>query len=220
MLLPLRAALLAAEFTARVPTVIDPAALLDGDLVLHTSRSDQARAIVWATASPYTHVGIVERRGPVVHVLEAVQPVKRTPWSQWQRRGLGGRVTVLRHANLEPEQRAAVVRAATTYLGRPYDLHFAPGDDHIYCSELVVLAYAAVGLQLGSSTPAAQLGLHSPPVQALLRQRWRSHPSCAGMPSLAACMPALARLEIVTPVSLRRDPTLTLVASSYPPALR
>ena len=32
MLLPLRAALLAAEFTARVPTVIDPAALLDGDL--------------------------------------------------------------------------------------------------------------------------------------------------------------------------------------------
>ena len=69
---------------------------------------------------------------------------------------------------LTPEQRAAVVRAATTYLGRPYDLHFAPGDDHIYCSELVVLAYAAVGLQLGSSTPAAQLGLHSPPVPALL----------------------------------------------------
>ncbi len=220
MLLPLRAALLAAEFAARVPTIIDPATLLDGDLVLHTSRTAQARAIVLATASPYAHVGLIARRGAEVDVIEAVQPVKRTSWRQWQARGLGQRVTVLRHPGLTPAQRAAVVTAAASYLGRPYDLHFAPGDDHIYCSELVVLAYAAIGLQLGSATPAEQLGLHSPPVQALLRQRWRSHPSCAGKPSLAACMPALARLQIITPVSLRRDPSLTLVASSYPLALR
>ena len=33
-------------------------------------------------------------------------------------------------------------------------------------------------------------------------------------------MPALERVEIVTPVSLRRDRQLTLVASSYPEALR
>lgn len=39
-------------------------------------------------------------------------------------------------------------------------------------------------------------------------------------PTLAACMPALARLKIVTPVSLRRDPPLTLIASRYPIALR
>jgi len=76
VLLPLRAALLAVEFAARVPTVVDPATLLDGDLVLHTSRTPQARAIVWATASPYAHVGLIARRGPAVDVIEAVQPVK------------------------------------------------------------------------------------------------------------------------------------------------
>lgn len=220
MLLPLRAALLAAEFTARLPTVIDPATLLDGDLVLHTSRTAQARAIVLATASPYAHVGLVARRGDQVDVLEAVQPVKRTPWAAWRARGLGERVTVLRHPNLDPTQRRAVTTAAARYLGRPYDLHFAPGDHNIYCSELVALAYAAIGVRLGAPTLAADLGLHTAPVQALLRPRWRTHPSCAGARSLADCMPALARLEIVTPVSLRRDPQLTLIASSYPIALR
>ena len=49
MLLPLRAAILAAEFAARVPTIVDPAALLDGDLGFHTARTAQARAIVLAT---------------------------------------------------------------------------------------------------------------------------------------------------------------------------
>lgn len=220
MLLPIRAALLAAEFAARVPTTIDPAALQDGDLVLHTSRTTQARAIVWATASPYAHVGLIARRGAHIDVIEAVQPVKRTPWPQWLRRGVGERVTVLRHPGLDATQRRAVVTAAAGYLGRPYDLHFAPGADHIYCSELVALAYAQIGVQLGTPTLAADLGLHTAPVQALLRQRWRSHPSCTRKGSLAACMPALARLEIVTPASLRRDPQLTLVASSYPIALR
>ena len=38
--------------------------------------------------------------------------------------------------------------------------------------------------------------------------------------ALAPTTPALARLEIVTPVALRRDPQLTLIASSYPKALR
>lgn len=220
MLLPLRAAILAAEFAARVPTIVDPAALLDGDLVFHTSRTAQARAIVLATASPYAHVGLVARRGAAVEVIEAVQPVQRTSWQRWQARGLGQRVTVLRHPGLTPTQRSAVVTAAASYLGRPYDLHFAPGDDHIYCSELVALAYAQIGVTLGEPTPAAELGLHTAPVQALLRQRWRGHPSCVGARSLAACMPALARLEIVTPVGLRRDPQLTLIASSYPIALR
>lgn len=218
MLLALLAASLAAA--APVPTEVDPATLRSGDLVFHTSRTQQARAIVLATASPYAHVGLVERRGAEVHVLEAVQPVKRTPFAQWRRRGLGEHITVMRHEGLGDADRETIVAAARRYLGRPYDLYFTPDDERIYCSELALRAYAAVGIRLGEPTPAAALGLHSPPVQALLRQRWRRHPSCAGATSLAACMPALARLEIVTPASLRRDPQLRLIASSYPAAVR
>jgi hypothetical protein len=215
-------ALLAASISAAapVPTEIDPATLRSGDLVFHTSRTQQARAIVLATASPYAHVGLVERRGAEVHVLEAVQPVQRTPFAQWRRRGLGEHITVMRHEGLDDAARAAVVAAARSYLGRPYDLYFTPDDDRIYCSELIERAYASIGVRLGEPTPAAELGLHTPPVQALLRQRWRRHPSCAGAPSLAACMPTLARLEIVTPASLRRDPQLHMIASSYPAAVR
>lgn len=214
------ALLAAASAHAQVPTAVDPAALRDADLVFHTSTSRQAQAIVWATASPYAHVGLVERAGEDVYVVEAVQPVKRTPWADWTRRGLGGQVTVMRHPDLDDPARTAVVRHAKRYLGRPYDLTFAPGDDRLYCSELVHLAYAAVGVHLGTWTPASELGLTSPPVQALLRTRWRSHPACAAATSLAACMPALARTEILTPASLRGDPRLVLVASTYPPALR
>lgn len=214
------ALLAAASVHTQVPATVDPAALRDADLVFHTSTTRQAQAIVWATASPYAHVGLVERTGDDVYVVEAVQPVKRTPWAEWTARGLGGHVTVLRHPGLDAPTRTAVVRQARRYLGRPYDLSFAPGDDRLYCSELVHLAYAAVGVHLGTWTPAAALGLTSPPVQALLRTRWRRHPACAGAPSLAACMPALARTEILTPASLRSDPQLVLVASSYPPALR
>jgi hypothetical protein len=213
-------ALLAAAAAAQVPDVVDPAALRDADLVLHTSQTAQGRAIVWATASPYAHVGLVERDGDRVYVLEAVQPVRRTEWSAWQRRGLGRRVTVLRHRDLDDPGRAQVLAAARRYLGRPYDLHFTPGEDRLYCSELVHRAYAAAGLRVGAWTRASELGLHSLPVQALLRRRWRSHPSCAGRRSLADCMPALARLEIVTPASLRADRRFAVVASSFPPALR
>ncbi len=214
------ALLAAASAHLQVPAEVDPAALRDADLVFHTSTSTQAQAIVWATASPYAHVGLVERRGEQVYVLEAVQPVKRTAWAAWTRRGLGGHVTVLRHPGLDPTARTTVLDAARRYLGRPYDLTFAPGDDRLYCSELIYLAFAAVGVRLGTWTPASELGLASPPVQALLRRRWRTHPACAGASSLEACMPALGRTEIVTPASLRGDPRLTLVASSYPPALR
>lgn len=220
MLLHVIALLAAASADAQVPREVDPAALRDADLVFHTSTTSQAQAVVWATASPYAHVGLVERAGEQVFVLEAVQPVKRTAWADWARRGRAGHVTVMRHRGLDDAARRTVVRQARRYLGRPYDLSFAPGDDRLYCSELVHLAFAAAGLQVGAWAPAAALGLDSAPVQALLRRRWRSHPACAAAASLAACMPVLRRTQIVTPASLRADPRLLLVASSYPPALR
>ncbi len=220
MLLHAIALLAAATADAQVPREVDPAALLDGDVAFHTSTTTQAQAIVWATASPYAHVGLVERAGDQVYVVEAVQPVKRTAWADWTARGLGGQVTVMRHRGLSDAARKSVVDHARRYLGRPYDLSFAPGDDRLYCSELVHLAYAAVGVQVGTWTPASELGLASAPVQALLRRRWRRHPACAAAASLAECLPALGRTRIVTPASQRADPQLTLVASSYPPALR
>lgn len=207
------AALLAALLA---PRPLDPAALQSGDILLHTSRSPQGLAIALATDSAYTHVGLVERTGDEVTVLEAVQPVRRTPLADWLARGAGGHATALRHPGLAAAGRDAVVAAAARYLGRPYDLAFSPGDDALYCSELVHLAYAAVGLPVGAWEPAGALGLDDPVVRRLLRRRWRRHPACRGATSLAACLPKLAATPILTPASLRRDPRLALVGTSYP----
>jgi hypothetical protein len=210
------AALLAALL---VPRPLDPAALQTGDLLLHTSQSPQGLAIALATGSVYTHVGLVERTGEQLSVIEAVQPVRRTPLADWLARGAGGHATALRHADLDPGRRDAVIAAAARYLGRPYDLTFSPGDDQLYCSELVHLAYADVGIRVGEWEPAGALGLDDPVVRRLLQRRWRRHPACRGAASLAVCLPKLAATPILTPASLRRDPRLVLVGTSYPAPL-
>lgn len=215
---PVLAALLAAALL-RAPA-FDPAALQTGDILLHTSRSRQGLAIALATGSHYTHVGLVERSGDTLTVIEAVQPVRRTPLAAFLARGAGARVTALRHPDLAPERRQALAAAAARYLGRPYDLAFAAGDDAIYCSELVHLAYAALGLSVGTWTDLGALGLDAAPVRRLLGQRWRRHPACRAAASLDACMPALRAAPILTPQGLRDDPRLVLVGTSYPAGAR
>ena len=122
-------------------------------------------------------------------------------------------------ANVEPWRGPLSIAdrgiAAARYLGRPYDLAFSPGDDAIYCSELVHLAYSVVGLTVGAWQPAGELGLAGPPVRRLLRTRWRRHPACRGAASLDACMPALAATPILTPASIAADPHLTVIGTSY-----
>jgi hypothetical protein len=115
--------------------------LRTGDLVLQTSRSAQSGPIQLATSSPWSHVGIVEvgPRGPFV--IEAVGPVKRTPWRKWRARGEGGRALVLRPRHLSPQVLDRVVAEARRELGKPYDAAFGWGDDAFYCSELVYKAF-------------------------------------------------------------------------------
>lgn len=121
----------------------------------------------------------------------------------------------MRHPDLDDAGRAAVVAAAAGYLGRPYDLSFTPGDDALYCSELVDLAYAAVDLRVGVWRPLGELALGDEAVRRLVARRWRAHPTCRGAGSLSVCWPALAATPILTPASLAADPRLRLVGTSY-----
>lgn len=212
------AVLLAAALLRAPP--FDPSALQTGDILLQTSRSAQGQAIALATGSAYTHVGLVERSGDTLTVIEAVQPVRRTPLAEFLARGAGGRATALRHPAPGPARRSELALAAARYIGRPYDLAFAPGDDALYCSELVHLAHAALGLSVGTWTTLGALGLDAAPVRRLLAKRWRRHPACRRAASLDACLPALASAPILTPRGLREDPRLLLVGTSFPPGTR
>ena len=125
-------------------------ALQNGDVVLQASTSERSALIRKASRSPYSHVGVVERAKDGVFVVEAVQPVSRTPLATWVKRGEGGWVTVLRPKGLDAAARKRVVAAAKKELGKPYDAQYRWDDERLYCSELVVKAFArGAGLSVG-----------------------------------------------------------------------
>lgn len=73
--------------------------LRDGDIVFHTSSSRQSDLVALVTGSRWTHMGIVFVEDGEPWVLEAVQPVKRTPLAAWVRRGKGEALAVKRLAD-------------------------------------------------------------------------------------------------------------------------
>ncbi len=174
-------------------------ALESGDLVFETSSSSQSSAIQWATASRWSHVGIVEvsDRGEV-SVVEALRVVTRTPWAAWRRRARrGGDVLVLRPRGASPAQRAAAAAAARSFLGRPYDPRFGWDDQRIYCSELVVKAYGrGAGISLGKRERLGDLRLLG--IEKAAEQRWGG--------------PVPKDLVLVTPASLAEDGRLEVVS--------
>ncbi len=166
-------------------------ALESGDLVFETSGSSQSAAIQWATRSRWSHVGIVERAGGKVAVIEALAKVTRTPWERWHRRARRhGGFIVLRPRGLSPEKRQAAVAEARQLLGRRYDPQFGWGDDRIYCSELVVKAYErGAGFELGRRERLGDLRLAG--IVREMARRWGG--------------PIPKDLVLVTPASVAED---------------
>jgi cell wall-associated NlpC family hydrolase len=189
---------------ARIPLLLllaAPAALAaepelrTGDVAFQTSRSRQSAAIQRATHSPWSHVGIVEVTPKRTFVLEAIQPVSRTPWERWRKRGADGRVRLMRPRSLDAAAAAKVVAAAKDFLGRPYDPWFRWDDGAIYCSELVAKAFErGAEITLGTRQSVGELAIEG--LEAELRRRF------GGIPR---------DLVLVSPASIAADEDLVLV---------
>lgn len=123
-----------------------------GDLVFQSLPSSPlVDAIEGATHSPYSHCGLVEEREGQFFVLEALGTVHRTPLSRWIAQGRDGALDAYRLRDCSPDTITALVAAAETHLGKPYDPLYQLDDDAIYCSELIYHAYsAATGQPLGT----------------------------------------------------------------------
>jgi uncharacterized protein YycO len=102
-------------------------------------------------------------------VLEAVGPVKKTALSSWIQRGREKAFAVYRLTASYQNKTEEVIKAALTFLGRPYDIHYSFDDEKIYCSELVFKAFQkATGEELGQ---VKRLGdLNWQPNEAFIRQ--------------------------------------------------
>lgn len=90
----------------------------EGDIVFQMSKSRQSPLIQLATASPWSHCGIIIEKSDGLYVLEAAGHVKLTPLSAWIKRGRWG--TVKRKRVFDRDIKIKYKK----YLGQPYDLAF------------------------------------------------------------------------------------------------
>ncbi|WP_295075091.1 YiiX/YebB-like N1pC/P60 family cysteine hydrolase [Tabrizicola sp.] len=215
-LLPSLALALLITLPARAQDLPD---LKRGDVIFQNSQSAQSLAILLATDSPFTHVGILDfdaAGNPVV--LEAVRTTRATPLQDWVAQGKDGAVAVYRMEELGSDTALAVTEAARSHLGKGYDPYFFQSEDTIYCSELVHIAFRdGAGVALGQVQALGDLNLDSAAVRALIAERWQSHPACSdGQAQDAESCLALIRDEpLVTPQAVAEDGRLRLVFSSF-----
>ena len=132
-------------------------------------RSPLIDAIEGATASPYSHCGILHWNGSGWEVLEAVQSVTSTPLAEWIARSRDGNYAVFRLTKEHQAKIGQFIRAARSYEGRPYDIRYDFDDDSIYCSELVYKAFrTATGEELGRVQTLGELDWR--PYEGTIRQ--------------------------------------------------
>jgi hypothetical protein len=163
-----------------LPSVAALPPLANGDLVFQTDRSKQMLAILFATGSLYTHVGLIEiDPSGQPFVLEAAGKVRRIAFQDWLRRGYGRRVTIKRLPGLTTATGALIVAKAETYIGTPYDIFFRFGTDQLYCSELVYDAYLQAGhVDLGRVQRVSDLNMDNVAVRNIVKTRWQRDPEC------------------------------------------
>lgn len=151
--------------------------LQNGDLIFHTSRSNQSQAIQIATNSKYSHMGIIYQEGNDFFVYEAIQPVKMTNLKDWINRGVNGNYVVKRLKNsneiLTDEGIEKMKLVGKKYLGKDYDLLFEWSDDKIYCSELAWKIYKeAFNIEIGTLEKIKDFDLSNKTVQQKVKERY------------------------------------------------
>ena len=151
---------------------------MPGDLIFHTSRSSQSRALQLAMNSPFSHMGIIFFKNKEPYVFEASKTVRYTPLQAWIQRGVGGKYRIKRLKNqklLNPSSVRKLMEVAEKYSGKPYDLYFEWSDKRIYCSELVWKIYFnALGIRIGEIQTFKDFDLSHPEVQVKLKERFGS----------------------------------------------
>lgn len=193
--------------------------LKTGDIVFQDSGGGQGLAIMLASRSVYTHVGLVEiSPDGTPLVVEAAGPVRTIPLDHWIVKGRAQRVTIKRIKGLSDADAKKAVARAHTYDGYPYDIYFHDNRDAIYCSELVHAAYKeGPGLTVGRVEKVRDLAIDNSATRSLIETRLQTYPPCQtqGITSFDACFALILDQTLVTPASLARDPQLQLVYSNF-----
>nr|WP_040691289.1 YiiX family permuted papain-like enzyme [Providencia burhodogranariea] len=146
----------------------------EGDIIFHTSRSQQSIAIQKATNSQYSHMGIILFKKHEPYVYEASNIVKFTPLQQWITQGISGKYVIKRlKFALTEKQKAELYQQALKYESKLYDLTFSWSDERMYCSELVWKIYLnAIGIKIGDLQQLDEFNFSSSQVKEKLTERY------------------------------------------------
>lgn len=174
----------------------------DGDIIFHTSKSNQSKMIQLVTGSNLTHCGIIFHKDGKAYVYEAVNPVKVTSLSKWIARGVDGKYKVVRlKYNLQDNHKKTMVSYAKAQMGKSYDMKFQWSDSKMYCSELVWKIYSSTGYTLSDPKSFSDYDLSADVVRSEIKKRYGTtiNPS----------------EKIVSPVDLYNSPIVRTVYSNY-----
>jgi hypothetical protein len=110
-------------------------------------------------------------------VLEAIQPVKKTPLDKWIARGKDGHYVIKRLKNADEVLTAEVLqkmkREGEKFQGKKYDLTFEWSDEKMYCSELIWKIYQrAAGIEIGKLQHLEEFDLTNNVVRKKLNERY------------------------------------------------
>ncbi len=191
--------------------------LQTGDLIFQTLPSPQTPAISMATKSLLTHVGIVLHAPDGDRVVDSAGIVREWPLETFIQRGYGRKIAIYRHPAMTPDKQEALRAVLNPHYGAKYDFFFLFNNDGLYCSELAWLAFNAVGLPAGVVQKLKELDVNNRLTQAIMKDRAPFHPYCQDAEvSEDACISRILEQELVTPVSMARDPAMVNVYNNYP----
>ncbi len=149
----------------------------DGDIIFHTSKSRQSKAIQLATHSTISHMGLIVTIDNEKCVLEAVQPVKLTKLNDWIERGVDKKYIVKRLKKADSLLTPALINDLMDYgqsfIGKDYDKCFEWTDDKIYCSELVFKIYKkTLNIEIGQLQRLKDFDLSDKSVKQIMKERY------------------------------------------------
>lgn len=174
----------------------------NGDIIFHTSKSNQSQMISDVTKSKLTHVGMIFINDGEAYVYEAVQPVKLTPITEWIKRGVDSKYTVLRSKkDISSEDLVTMKNYGLAQLGKGYDIKFQWSDNKMYCSELVYKVYEQIGVNLSEKHTFEDYTLNSKAVKDAIKKRYGKSFNINEV--------------IVTPVDLHNSNKLSVVFNNY-----